>query len=81
LGARIVRLGRRLGSLHHDLVSTAAAYDLSGLWATTGHSTCAGWIDEALAVSLGTAGEWLRVGHAIAALPQVDASLQAGRLS
>jgi hypothetical protein len=39
------------------------------MWATCGHSTCAAWIAEALAVSLGTAREWLRVGHANAAHP------------
>jgi hypothetical protein len=81
LGARIVLLGRRLGSLHHDLVRTAVAYDLSGMWATSGHSTCAAWIAETLAVSLGTAREWLRVGHALTTLPDVDASFHAGRLS
>ena len=76
-----MQLGRHLGVLHHDLVRTVATYDHSGMWAVTGHSTCAGWVADALDVSLGTAREWLRVGHAIARLPEVDASFEAGRLS
>ena len=81
LGARIVALGRRLGTLHHELVHASAAYDHSGAWAITGHTTCAGWIADTLAVSAGTAREWLRVGHALERLRAIDASFAAGRLS
>jgi hypothetical protein len=31
-------------------------------------------------VTLGTAREWLSVGHAIAALAEIDVSFEAGRL-
>ncbi len=81
LAARIVHLGGRLGVLHHELVHCAADYDASGMWAFSGRSTCAGWLAETLAVSLGTAREWLRVGHALHQLPQTDAAFAEGRLS
>ena len=81
LAARIVHLGLRLEALHHELVHCAAAYDDSGMWAFSGHSTCAAWLAETLALSLGTAREWLRVGHALRDLPQLDASFASGSLS
>ena len=81
LAARILHLGGRLGVLHHELVHCAAAYDDGGMWAFSGHSTCAAWLAETLAISLGTAREWLRVGHALQNLPQLDAAFAEGRLS
>jgi hypothetical protein len=81
LGARIVHLGRHLGALHHQLVRCVAEFDDSGRWALDGHSTCTAWIAERLAVAYGTAREWLRVGHALRALPVTDAAFEAGRLS
>jgi hypothetical protein len=81
LGARIVHLGRHLGTLHHQLVRCAADFDDSGLWALDHHTTCAGWIAERLAVAYGTAREWLRVGHALRQLPATNAAFEEGRLS
>lgn len=78
---RIRQLGTKLRTLHYRIVTTSAAYDNTGVWARTRHSTCAGWIAEELEVAFGTAREWLRVGHALTRLPNIDRSFAAGRLS
>jgi ribosomal protein S27AE len=80
LADRIVELGRRLGVVHHELVHTLARFDTTGWWQLT-HPTCAAWVADTLAVAVGTAREWLRVGHALASLSQIDAAFAAGRLS
>ncbi len=81
LVGRIVEMGRLLGSLHHQLVHAVAEYDRRALWRESGHSTCAAWIADTLGVALGTARQWLRVGHALAKLPSVDGAFAAGELS
>lgn len=78
---RILEMGRVLGSLHHQLVNAVAEYDRRELWRESGHQTCAAWIADTLGVALGTAREWLRVGHALADLPAVDEAFAVGELS
>ena len=81
LAARVLELGRRFGAVHHRLVGAVAALDDSGLWALDGHSTCAAWIADHLAVAYGTAREWLRVGHALTRLTAIDAAFGCGDLT
>jgi len=81
LAARVLELGRRFGAVHHRLVGAVAALDDSGLWALDGHSTCAAWVAEHLAVAYGTAREWLRVGHALTRLTAIDAAFGCGDLT
>ncbi|HTO00535.1 MAG TPA: DUF222 domain-containing protein [Microthrixaceae bacterium] len=81
LEGRIRQLGGKLRTLHHKIVTCAAAYDSSGMWAKSGQNTCAGWIADELGVSFGTAREWLRVGHALERLPKIMNSFSQGKLS
>ena len=64
----------------HRLITALAAYDDSGAWALTGAHTCAQWVADRLGVHAGTAREWLRVRHALARLPRVDAAVADGSL-
>lgn len=81
LASRILQMGRSLDSIHHELVRTLAAFDESGEWARDGHHTCSAWVAENLRVAMGTAREWLRVGHALEDLPTIERSFREGRLS
>ncbi len=81
LASHILHLGRTLDSIHHELVHTLARFDESGEWARDGYHTCSAWIAENLRVAMGTAREWLRVGHALEDLPAIDASFREHRLS
>lgn len=81
LAARLVGLSRRCSRAQHELCATLAEYDLSGHWAFSGAATCTRWAADTLEVDIGTAREWLRVGHALRTLPDVAAAFAAGRLS
>lgn len=78
---QIIMLGRRLSHRQYLLCRLLAEYDLSGDWATSGASSCSRWAAEVLEVESSTAREWLRVGHALRKLPEIDAAFSAGRLS
>lgn len=81
LESRIVKAAAVLHGSRHELISALAAYDDSGAWAFTGAHTCAHWAAERLGIHVGTAREWLRVGHALARLRLLDAAMCEGRLS
>lgn len=70
-----------LHTSRYRLVTALAAYDRTGHWAFTGARTCAHWGANTLGVAVGTAREWLRVGHALAVLPAVSQAMADGRLS
>jgi len=78
---RIIALGRRWSRRQHELCRLLAEYDLSGDWAFSGKVTCSTWAADALEVEVGTAREWLRVGHALGELDEVDAAFADGSLS
>ncbi len=75
------QLGGRLRTLHYRIVTCATAFNNTGAWARTGHSTCTGWLAEELGVSFGTAREWLRVGRCLNLLPSINAAFASGALS
>ena len=81
LEAEIVAAASLLHRSRHRLITALVAFDRSGTWALTGAHTCAHWAAGRLGVHVGTAREWLRVGHALARLPLVDEAMQQGRLS
>ena len=81
LERRIIESGRALHRSRHDLIVALAAFDLDGRWAASGAVTCAHWTAEQLGVTVATAREWLRVGHALAALPLIAEAHARGRFS
>ena len=78
---RIIALGRGWSRRQHELCRLLADYDLSGDWAFSGAVTCSKWAADALEVEAGTAREWLRVGHALRELRDIDAAFADGSLS
>jgi hypothetical protein len=81
LRGEVVDAGVQLSTGQRRLVHAVAALDRSGEWALDRSPSCAHWVADALGVEVCTAREWLRVGHALAALGVVDEAFAAGRLS
>jgi hypothetical protein len=81
LEERVVQAGRLLHSSRHELLTSLTLYDAEGYWAFSGARTCAHWAADRLDITVGTAREWLRIGHALARLPVVDAAFASGALS
>ncbi len=77
----VVEAGAMLHASRYRLITALAAYDSAGHWVFTGAVTCAHWAAERLGVAVSTAREWLRVGHALEALPAVAAAMADRRLS
>ena len=81
LGEKVVEAGLRCGRWQYRLVHLAADFDDSGGWALDGSVTCAHWIAGRLDVEVCTAREWVRTGHKLRELPQIDGAFGDGRLS
>lgn len=81
LRQRVLTSGRAIHRGRVELLDSLVAVDRSGYWAVDGARTCAHWAAEQLDVSVATAREWLRIAHALAALPATNEEFRAGRLS
>ena len=81
LEGAIIRAATALHSTRYRLIKALAEYDRTGAWAFSGSHTCAHWAADRLGVHVGTAREWLRIGHALESLPVVDGALGEGSLS
>ena len=81
LRAAVVAAGRGLAEGQHRLVVLAALLDVDGAWAFDGARTCAHWLARALDVEVSTAREWLRVGHALTTLDEIEHRFGNGTLS
>jgi hypothetical protein len=81
LRTEVIAAARHWSTGQQRLVRLVAALDRSGEWALDGARTCAHWIADALDVEVCTAREWLRVGHSLAELDEVDRAFAEGRLS
>jgi hypothetical protein len=81
LRGEVRTLGRTWSSGHYRLVRLVAALDDSGEWAWDGASTCARWVADAIDIDESTAREWLRIGHLLGKLQEVDDAFASGRLS
>ncbi len=56
-------------------------FDFSGEWAFDNAPSCAHWLAERADIQLCTVREWLRVGHALAAVDEIARRFADGRLS
>jgi hypothetical protein len=81
LAKEIEAAGLRMHRTRCQLLTALAPYDRSRHWALSGDRTGAHWVARTLDVSLGTAREWLRIAHALEALPGVRAAFAERRLS
>ena len=77
----ILDSARRLHASRYRLITSLAAHDHTDQWAFTGARTCAHWLADRLGIHVGTAREWLRLGHALESLPLVAAAMADARLS
>ncbi len=75
------RYGRCWSSSITQLIALSVELDDSGEWALDGSPTCAHWIAATLDIEIGTAREWLRIGRALATLPNTGQAFANGDLS
>src|SRR6187399_103451 len=64
-----------------ELLTAIVAYDDAMHWKADGACSMRDWLCMALHVSSATAGEWVRVGRALEALPALRAAHACGGLS
>ena len=77
LCARILTVAAGWQTAQYALVCLVAELDEFGGWEPDA-PTCAHWVADALDVEVCTAREWIRVGRALRALPEIGAAFEAG---
>ena len=78
--SEFARFGRRWSTSITHLIALSVELDESGEWALDGSPTCAHWIAATLDIEIGTAREWLRIGRALATLPNTGQAFANGDL-
>src|SRR5262249_47946767 len=81
LADRIAETAAILDAATHRLLSCLRACDEQAGWARQGALSCADWLGWRCGIALGAAREKLRVAHALARLPLIDAALRDGQIS
>lgn len=81
LRAEVMAVGSAWARALCRLVHLVRDLDSSGDWVLDGSRTCAHWVASVLDVEVCTAREWLRIGRALAGLPEIDAAFSSGRIS
>ena len=72
LRSSVVDAARRV-SLHMSaFIALLVDFDLSGEWAFDNAPSCAHWVAERADTKLCTVREWLRIGHALTVVDEVD---------
>jgi hypothetical protein len=79
--AAIRSLAASLSAVHAELVEVIRAADVAGDWTADGATAMGPWLVAACGLGSATAREWVRVGHALAELPELAAAYGAGVLS
>jgi hypothetical protein len=64
-----------------EALEFVAAYDHQKLWARDGATSMTSWLAGRYGLAWGTAGEWVRVSHALRGLPKIAEAYASGRLS
>jgi len=70
-----------IDSAQHQLLSHIRSFENLKGWSKQGSKSCAHWLSWRIGLGLCAAREKVRVAHALAALPSIDASLERGELS
>jgi hypothetical protein len=77
----IATLAAQLTGATARLLRCVRAYDATGEWAVQGGRSCAHWLAWRIGLNLRAAREHVRVAHALAGLPRIEAALEAGEIS
>lgn len=81
LGDKIAICAAHIDSAQHQLLSHIREFDKLKGWSKQGSKSCAHWLSWRIGIGLVAAREKLRVAHALAGLPTIDAALERGELS
>jgi Domain of unknown function (DUF222)/HNH endonuclease len=81
LADQLAELSAHLDAATHRFLVLLRRFDDLGGWAVQGATSCAKWLSWRVGLTAGAAREQLRVTHALADLPHIDAAFAAGRLS
>lgn len=81
LEARVTELAAHIHAATYQLARLSAELDDSGDWRGIGLASCAHWLTINAGYDIWTAGEMVRVGHALKELPLIAEAFAAGRLS
>ncbi|QQR90367.1 MAG: DUF222 domain-containing protein [Myxococcales bacterium] len=81
IGEEIGLLAAQISLATHRLLLLIRAFDEGGGPRRQGALSCAHWLSWRIGMSLGAAREHVRVAHALAELPRVDAQMREGKLS
>jgi len=81
LADEIAEVASLIDAAEHRLLTLIRRFDESSGWATHGALSCAHWLNWRIGLDLGAARERVRVAHALATLPRVDAALRRGAIS
>jgi len=71
----------RIDAATHELLTQIRRFDQLGGWAWHGAKSCVAWLSWRVGLSVGAAGEKVRVARALGELPLIDAAFGAGELS
>jgi hypothetical protein len=77
----IAQLGSGMSAIHRQVLALVAVADERGDWREDGASDMAGWLCARLGLRSATAAEWVRVAHALEALPECARAYAEGRLT
>jgi hypothetical protein len=81
LEAQITELAGHLNAANYRWLTLIAEFDRRHGWADGKLPSCAHWLNFKCGLNLGAAREKVRVGHALAGLPKIAASMARGELS
>jgi hypothetical protein len=81
LEAQITELAGHLNAANYRWLSLIAEFDRRKGWTDGKLPSCAHWLNFKCGLNLGAAREKVRVGHALASLPKIAASMARGELS
>src|SRR5436309_15498022 len=77
----IAQLGSAMSAIHRELLSLVALADARQDWREDGANDMASWLCGRLGLGSRTASEWVRVAHALEALPECGRAFGEGRLA
>src|SRR5215831_8113700 len=77
----ICQLGSAMSAIHREQLALVARFDRAQAWREDGAADMAQWLCGQLGLRLANAAEWVRVAHALEALPECARAYAEGRLA
>src|SRR5258708_24895822 len=81
LRSSVVDAALRMSLDMSAFIALLVDFDLSGEWAFDDSPSCAHWVAERVDTELCTVREWLRIGHALSDVGEIERRFADGRLS